>query len=237
MRYEAVGNNLHGALAGEDHREDDFNFFLKRNRVNNLPWSVDGSWWWCWECCWLTKNSLTAVVSLLGVGWKTARQRQVPQIAAKMNACEHRGWGRLRLYWVGRYKDRRQDERLREDQCEHNDGNCYISGWYRLSGWVFDMVDIKIRWALFLCHTSKNLFSTISISLFLTGFLRPQTHSEYGSLSTGGLAPTLRACGGTFHPHHSSILILIIILIIIIIKPTTSPLTVFLTGSNHHHHN
>ena len=41
MRYEAVGNNLHGALAGEDHREDDFNFFLKRNRVNNLPWSVD----------------------------------------------------------------------------------------------------------------------------------------------------------------------------------------------------
>ena len=43
MRYEAVGNNLHGALAGEDHREDDFNFFLKRNRVNNLPWSVDGS--------------------------------------------------------------------------------------------------------------------------------------------------------------------------------------------------
>ena len=30
MRYEAVGNNLHGALAGEDHREDDFNFFLKK---------------------------------------------------------------------------------------------------------------------------------------------------------------------------------------------------------------
>ena len=117
MRYEAVGNNLHGALAGEDHREDDFNFFLKRNRVNNLPWSADGSWWWCWECCWLTRNSLTAVVSLLGVGWKTARQRHVPQIAAKMNACEQRNWGiRLRLYWVGRYKDRRQDERLREDR-------------------------------------------------------------------------------------------------------------------------
>ena len=45
MRYEAVGNNLHGALAGEDHREDDFNFFLKRNRVNNLPWSVDGAFY------------------------------------------------------------------------------------------------------------------------------------------------------------------------------------------------
>ena len=141
MRYEAVGNNLHGALAGEDHREDDFNFFLKRNRVNNLPWSVDGSWWWCWECCWLTRNSLTAVVSLLGVGWKTARQRQVPQIAAKMNACEHRDWGRVRLYWVGRYKDRRQDERLREDRWWMD--NCYIGGWCRLLGWVFDMVDIR----------------------------------------------------------------------------------------------
>ena len=40
MRYEAVGNNLHGALAGEDHREDDFNFFLKRNTVDYLPWSM-----------------------------------------------------------------------------------------------------------------------------------------------------------------------------------------------------
>ena len=29
---------------------------------------------------------MTAVVSLFGVGWKTARQRQVPQMAAKMNA-------------------------------------------------------------------------------------------------------------------------------------------------------
>ena len=101
MRYEAVGNNLHGALAGEDHREDDFNFFLKRNRVNNLPWSVDCSWcwccYWCWDCCWLTRNSLTAVVSLLGVGWKTARQRHVPQIAAKMNACERRDWNYIEL--------------------------------------------------------------------------------------------------------------------------------------------
>ena len=33
----------------------------------------------------LTKNSLTAVVSPMGMGWKTARQRQVPTMARRMN--------------------------------------------------------------------------------------------------------------------------------------------------------
>ena len=33
----------------------------------------------------LTKNSLTAVMSPLGMGWNTARQRHVPQMASRIN--------------------------------------------------------------------------------------------------------------------------------------------------------
>ena len=39
-------------------------------------------------CFFLTRNSLIAVVSPLDIGWKTARQRHVPQIANRINACE-----------------------------------------------------------------------------------------------------------------------------------------------------
>ena len=210
MRYEAVGNNLHGALAGEDHREDDFNFFLKRNRVNNLPWSVDGSWWWCWECCWLTRNSLTAVVSLLGVGWKTARQRQVPQIAAKMNACERRDWGRVRLYWVGRYKDRRQDERLREDRWWMD--NCYIGGWCRFESVPKDMMNIDL-----VPHLKELVLDDLDQPLpnRVLEAANPQRVRLSLHRRLGAHPPRLWwHFWSSSQPHHSSILILIIILII-----------------------
>ena len=74
----------------------------------------------------LTRNSLMAVESPFGMGWKTARQRQVPMMAIRMKA-------------------------------------------------------------------SNDFHSTTSSNFFLIGFLSPIHQRAYGSLSMGGLAPTLLA--------------------------------------------
>merc|ERR1719192_1364214 len=73
-----------------------------------------------------SRNSLMAVESPFGMGWKTARQRQVPMMAIRMKA-------------------------------------------------------------------SNDFHSTTSSNFFLIGFLSPIHQRAYGSLSMGGLAPTLLA--------------------------------------------